>query len=300
MVLENSIIESEGRSQYDECAIRVLSNRQVLSMILKHTVHEYNRLSIAEIAECIDEPSVGEIPLDSNIQGIAQVSKIPGSSTVTYDIRFLARIPESREKTEYRIMVDVEAQKKPDPGYDLVTRGIDYAGRMLSDQFGVYITNSHYDNTLKVYSIWVVMNCPGDYGNSIVEYSISRNNLHGINERDTRYDLLRVIMVYLLKPDATGVNKPSVLHDFLGILFSNRPGNEIVKSLRENYGILVEEKLEGELNVMCNLSEGIFERGELTGTIRAYLAGALNREYILETFNLSEDEFEAAIKSIAN
>ena len=131
-------------------------------------------------------------------------------------------------------MVDVEAQKKPDPGYDLVTRGIDYAGRMLSDQFGVYITNSHYDNTLKVYSIWVVMNCPSNYGNSIVEYSISRNNLHGINERDTRYDLLRVIMVYLLKPDATGVNKPSVLHDFLGILFSNRPGNEIVKSLREN------------------------------------------------------------------
>ena len=57
---------------------------------------------------------------------------------------------------------------------------------------------------------------------------------------------------------------------------------------------------------MCNLSEGILERGrlegrregELTGTIRAYLAGALNREYILETFNLSEDEFEEAVKNI--
>ena len=92
----------------------------------------------------------------------------------------------------------------------------------------------------------------------------------------------------------------SVLHKFLGILFSNRPGNEIVKSLKENYDILVGEKLEGELNVMCNLSEGIVERGIEKGTfqtiINAYLAGALNREYALKTLNLSEDEFEEAVK----
>ena len=51
---------------------------------------------------------------------------------------------------------------------------------------------------------------------------------------------------------------------------------------------------------MCNLSEGIFERGKLTGAINTYLDGVATKEYIMKKFNLSEEEFEEAVKNIAN
>ena len=78
--------------------------------------------------------------------------------------------------------------------------------------------------------------------------------------------------------------------------------------------------MEGELNVMCNLSEGIYERGYENGvvsgiergiekgiekgtiatTARAYLDGALSKEYILKTYNISEEALEEAVKHIDN
>ena len=123
-------------------------------------------------------------------------------------------------------------------------------------------------------------------------------------------------MVYLLKPDTTGLNEPTVLHEFLGELFSNHSGREILESLKEKYGILGEEKMEGELNVMCNLSEGIYERGYENGVVSGiergiekgrlafaidtYLDGLTTKEYIMGKFNLSADELEEAIKHIDN
>lgn len=47
-----------------------------------------------------------------------------------------------------------------EPGYDIVTRGIFYAARLISAQSGTEFTHSHYDDIKKVYSIWLCMNAP--------------------------------------------------------------------------------------------------------------------------------------------
>ncbi len=48
------------------------------------------------------------------------------------------------------IVIGIEAQKSFYPGYDLVTRGIYYAARMISSQMGVEFTGENY-NQIKRY-----------------------------------------------------------------------------------------------------------------------------------------------------
>ena len=58
----------------------------------------------------------------------------------------------------------------------------------------------------------------------------------------------------------------SELHQFLNILFSSKlSGEEKVRLLDEELDIPVDEKIREELNDMCNLSEGIEEKGMKKG-----------------------------------
>lgn len=60
----------------------------------------------------------------------------------------------------------------------------------------------------------------------------------------------------------------SELHQFLNILFSSKlSGEEKVRLLDEELDIPVDEKIREELNDMCNLSEGIEEKGIETGRL---------------------------------
>ena len=68
---------------------------------------------------------------------------------VTYDIRFYVLTPDEKH---VKIIMNLEAQLKFNPGYDLVTRGVFYCARMLSAQYGTEFTTQDYDGLKKVYS----------------------------------------------------------------------------------------------------------------------------------------------------
>ena len=67
-----------------------------------------------------------------------------------FDIVFYARYGNERKK----LYVNIEAQKSFYPGYDLVTRGIIYPARLISQQMDIEYTANDYDGVKKVYSIW--------------------------------------------------------------------------------------------------------------------------------------------------
>lgn len=94
------------KAKYDAEVKKILSDKNVLAWILKHTAKEFATMSIPEIVNSIE----GE---------------------VTYDIRFYALTP---TKEPIKLLVNVEGQKRYHPGYDLVTRAIFYCARMLSAQ----------------------------------------------------------------------------------------------------------------------------------------------------------------------
>ena len=144
--------------QYDEHVKRILGSRQVLARILKGTIEGYHSYSPEEITLWIEpDIEIASVPLcpgeekmdDRLINGENTESKVPGEGTITYDIRFRAFLPGKNKKAEIKLLINVEAQKKFYVKYRIVTRGIFYGARMLSEQLDREFSNSEYDKLKK-------------------------------------------------------------------------------------------------------------------------------------------------------
>lgn len=146
------------KAQYDEHVKRILGSRQVLARILKGTIEGYHSYSPEEITLWIEpDIEIASVPLcpgeekmdDRLINGENTESKVPGEGTITYDIRFRAFLPGKNKKAEIKLLINVEAQKKFYVKYRIVTRGIFYGARMLSEQLDREFSNSEYDKLKK-------------------------------------------------------------------------------------------------------------------------------------------------------
>ena len=192
--------EVSNKAKYDTEVKRLLSDKTILAWIMKFTVEEFKTQSIEIIRECIEgEPEISKWKVRPGhtpeaIVGSETSDKVVGEGEITYDIRFFAITP---NKNHIKLIINVEAQKKYYPGYDLVTRGIFYCARMLSAQLDTEFTTKNYDDIKKVYSIWICMETPQNAKNTITEYRIQQNKLFGDFQGKARYDLLSTVMVCL-------------------------------------------------------------------------------------------------------
>ena len=179
-VYKRQALDAAGaKAQYDGHVKRILGNRQVLARILKGASEEFREYSPEEIVGWI-EPDIeiegtalrpGETGKGKLlITGDSTESRIPGEGTITYDIRFRVYVPGQGRRETVKLLMNVEAQKKFYLKYRIVTRGIFYGARMLSEQLDREFTYSEYGKLKKVYSIWICMNAPLHIGNALTEY----------------------------------------------------------------------------------------------------------------------------------
>lgn len=257
-VVENA----DCKIQYDRNVKEVLSDKVVLAWILKYSVVEFKEFSIEEIMENIEgEPQIANIPLEpgglkaESITGLSTESSLMNEGMVTYDIRFFVYLP-SGERV--KLIVNVEAQKNYTPGYDLVTRGVFYCARMLSSQLGTEFTTDNYDGIKKVFSIWICMKSPEYAKNTITQYSMGQHDIYGTYTGKARYDLLSVIMVRLGK---NGNGKNELIGMLSTLLSSDMPVSEKKQILEKEYHIPMSRKLQEAVNIMCNLSDLVEEKG---------------------------------------
>ena len=89
-----------------------------------------------------------------------------------------------------------------------------------------------------------------------------RHFLHRTKAEKSDYDLLNIIMIYLGADDSD-----NELVRFLKLLFRDtaKSAAEKKKILESEFDLDVSSDMEREMNTMCNLSEGIFERGIVQG-----------------------------------
>ena len=259
-----AITASNKSEEYDESIKDLLADKRVLAWILQGVTEEFTDLDIEEIIPLIQDPLVSKIPVEPGLSNEALVgtsteSRIRHEGIVYYDVRFVVSNPKSDGKKGIHIIVDVEAQKDPTPGYDLVTRGFLYTGRMLSEQMGKTVTGKNYDKLEKVYSIWIVFNCNREIANTTTRYSSTEFHLNGKVENDARYDMAQVVMIRLPKEgDADkSANEPSLLHSMLYDLFVVKESpEEKIERMSSKYGLRT-TSTERRINRMCNLSEAL-------------------------------------------
>ena len=216
------------------------------------------------------------------------------------DIRFTITLPDG---SKTKIIINIEAQQKSNPGYSLLNRGIFYAARLISAQLSVEFTNDgsdkeQYDNIKRVYSIWICMDCPEDKKDSIINYSFEPHIIYQGNDKLKLYpncDLMNITFIHLSgKPDQSHHQ----LISMLDILLARMDTETKKKKLQEEHNLPMTIKLEKEMNDMCNLSSGIREEGirdgiligEHNGEIKGKIEGKLEtiRNMIVDGFTTIE------------
>ena len=264
--LSQSIDIVQQKEKYDEACKKVLAEKIILAWIMKHTMKEYAEYGVQEIVEnfIVGEPKVAEtkvLPDETNAPkitgtGVEDTTVMEGS--VTYDIQFRAIVPSSEEVVQ--MIINVEAQNEFYPGYPIIKRGIYYCARMISAQYGTVFTKSHYEKIQKVYSVWICMNPPKERNNTITEYSLTEKHHVGkVKEIEKKYDLMTAIMVCLGKREEETEHELLRLLDVL--LSSDKKAKEKKEILENEFQIPMTEKMETEVEHMCNLSDGVEQKG---------------------------------------
>lgn len=287
MMTENSLATDlniiAGKEAYDKEVKTLLANRQILAIILKAVVNEFQNMELSDIVTCIEAPEVGERKVhpgqtnkkiykqtdkmidgkfNKKIYGKSNENNIIGEGTVTFDIIFDVYIP-AKDDT-IKMIINIEAQRENNPGYELVTRGIYYTAREISSQYGREFTNSEYNNIKKVYSIWICVSPDRKRVDGITKYSIKEDAIRrSAKVRKEVYDKLCVVMIYLKQ---NLEEESEYIIDFLSVLLSEKVDyDRKAYILEKELGLTMTEEMKEEVNTMCNLSEHVYESGIQAG-----------------------------------
>ena len=295
MMTENSLATDlniiSGKEAYDKEVKTLLANRQVLAIILKAVVNEFQNMELSDIVTCIETPEVGERKVhpgqtNKKIYGKANENNIIGEGMVTFDIIFDVYFPAKDDTV--KMIINIEAQRENNPGYELVTRGIYYTAREISSQYGREFTNSAYNNIKKVYSIWICVIPNRKRVDGITKYSIKEDAIHrSAKVRKEVYDKLCVVMIYLKK---NLEEESEYIINFLSVLLSEKIDyDRKVCILEKDLGLTMTEEMKEEVNNMCNLSEHVYESGIQTG-IRTAIQRMLTKLSVDEIVELGYEK----------
>ena len=106
----------------------------------------------------------------------------------------------------------------------------------------------------------ICMNPPKGRTNTITGCSVTEQNLFGdVKENKAHYDLMSAIMICLEAGEEAAENDLLRLLEVL--LSSDKKADEKKEILERDFDIPMTEKLEGEVERMCNLSDGVEQNG---------------------------------------
>jgi hypothetical protein len=135
-------------------------------------------------------------------------------------------------------------------------RAVYYIARLISSQKEKEFHGDDYNGLKKVYSIWICMDVQNYRANSIQEYSLTENVLHGsFHDELKNYDLFKIIILNL------GMKKTShKLLDLLHLIFMDlKLSDEKEKILLDEYDITLTRDMRKELTQMGGLMEPLLK-----------------------------------------
>jgi len=305
---------NDSGSAYDTNIKYLLADKQILSRILKYTVEEFQNMDIQDIMDCIgDDIEIGTRPVDAGLSNLGRVGgtatedNVPGEGIIYYDIRFTAY----HKRKEIRILINIEAQMSSNPsklGYHLENRIIFYLARMISAQKQTEFFHSDFDNLKKVRSIWICMNSD-ETEDSIEEIGLDRKTVFGNRKNPYHIDLMKGIIVNIRsgKNHSTGEPVKKSQNRLIAMfeeLISEKDAAEKKRILADEYGMVMTDELERRIQIMCNWSESIEERGfkkgiekERIDSIERMIKANITREQII-SMGYTEIEYEKAQSTV--
>lgn len=315
----NDALLGSDRLQYDKAAKGVLSEKKILAYILKRTIPEFASASLNDIATRYIEgkPSVSVVPVykdktnavrhylekqaNPNIHGMQNEDNSMTEGSVTFDILFHAKAPDTDDLIT--LIINVEAQKSLSPKnnegkiYPLMKRAVYYISRLISSQKETEFTGSDYGKIKKVYSIWICMESP-DGKNAINRYQLKEQHLlHRYKEPVANYDLMGIVFVYL----GNNKTRDRLMHLLYLLFIKKMKPEDLLIELHNEYDIDLTARGKEDLTTMCNLGEGIYERAMEKGMEKGIEKGmekGIEKGVEQEKRNSERKEREAALEML--
>lgn len=293
--------------QYDDYAKFILSQKEILSRILKFTIKEFEDMEAEDIMGLIEgEPLVSKVSTEPGETNQTFHGKITGNNTesteleegtIIFDVIFYVRMKDGVS----RIIINLEAQGIEKPPYPLVNRTIFYIARLISSQKNRNFDHSNYGDMLRTYSIWICFNLEENCMNYL---HLTNTSLFGTHEWLGDLELMNIFLVGLDKNLSEEALKTtdSNLHYMLGTIFSNDLSpRDKVRLLSEREDMPAGTHIRKELDTMCNLSYGIEEQGIEKGIekgrmdlIKNMLSKHMPVEDIMKYSGATEEEIRKA------
>lgn len=272
--LKHALYAADTDAQYDERAKHLLSNKIILAHILVKTVDEFSGMNPNEVVSNIEgEPVISAVPVETGLTNALKQQKgqrIVGLNTenleaceglIRFDIIFYVRMKDGISQ----VIVNIEIQKDEPVGYHILNRAVFYVSRLISSQKERDFVHSNYNDIKRVFSIWICMNMSE---NSMDYIHLTDEKLLGSYPWKGRMDLLNIILIGITNEIPEHEEKYE-LHRLLSTLFSmDISVDEKIEIIEAEYSISADGRIREDVSEMCNLSQGILERGEVRGEAR--------------------------------
>lgn len=283
-------------SGLDAASKRILRHKEILAIIAKDTIEEYQGYNPEEImefieADSISAPEVSRGWTNTIIHGDSEEFTELNEKTTAFDVFFRARNPElSKGRVNVNLHVDLEAQRTYRPGYPIEKRGIYYLARSLSSQLSLLTERTDYGQLEKCYSIWICRDdIPEKERFSITHYTIENYDAKGRSStKKADYDLMHLVIIRLGSPDYSG--EEDDIFRFLTTLFYPRKP-DFRETIDRYLDFGQNPELEKEVGGMIGLGQSILEEGIQKGEDRVNrLNGILLKEHRYDDLRRSTED----------
>ncbi|MDE7183383.1 MAG: Rpn family recombination-promoting nuclease/putative transposase [Lachnospiraceae bacterium] len=303
--IKNAVSATDTEAQYDNKAKRLLSNKIILAHILIKTVDEFHGMNPKDVVPYIEgDPFVSVVPVEPGLTNAEKEKggqRIVGMNTenaevneglIRFDIIFYVRMKDGYSQ----VIVNLEAQKDEPISYYILNRAVFYVSRLVSSQKERDFVKTNYNDIKSVFSIWVCMNMDE---NSMNYVHLTDDKLLGTHQWLGGLDLLNIVLIGISDEIPEHDDKYE-LHRLLSTLFSMElTAAEKLGIIETEYSIPIDDKLRKDVSAMCNLSQGIREKGRTEEGERIILnmhRKGYTPEQIAEIVEKTIEEVEAVIR----
>lgn len=223
----------------DDAFKKLFEHVNFLAPIILNVVPGCKKYSLEEIAKSINVQHVingdaeTSVPVNESI--LTSIDQGQGDeTTVYYDVLIHCSLPGVAERFYLNFYLDLEMQRKNDPGYPIATRGLYYCCRLISRQIES-LGDESYNQIQPVYSVWIIRNIEAKYlRNTIFEASMHGGFLNEYAKRlqgkllskkqdalNAQIDYLHLVLIYLSK-ELNFDNQANDLIKYLVSVFKNK------------------------------------------------------------------------------
>ena len=169
----------------------------VLSWMLRTNIAEFKDMSIDDIKKCLVLGEGGKTVIGRETEYTSK-----RGASYRLDTVFDVTMPDSEEQV--KVIVGIEGQIDPKPGYPIEKRAEFYLAKMVASQADREFVGRHYEKIRRCYSIWCLMDPRADMRNTIVHYTFRPGYSYGISgEPPYRFETFNVVLLGVGRYDST-------------------------------------------------------------------------------------------------